>query len=108
MNINIQTIGRFHHQRSLHRILIKVEFSKDFRGHLAIARIYFAQLCMIVWKFVRVKIARYPEHTVVGTYTKLRHFFGYNEMVELFLLWELIAEPDPVVKDPENDIHQDP
>ena len=47
--------------------------------------------------FLRIIIAWNPECRMIAGHSKLRMFFFYNEVIQILLLRELIAEPQAII-----------
>ena len=65
----------------------------------------FGETGLHVVVLLRVVVAGNPPGSVVARHGKLRVLCLHDEIVEILLLWELVAETDAVVVDTEAEIH---
>ena len=97
MQIDIQPVGCLHLQRCLHTCWWK-------RSLRSIWSNCPLQQSANLWKlgfgiviFLRIIIAWNPECRMIAGHSKLRMFFFYNEVIQILLLRELIAEPQAII-----------
>ena len=100
MDVDIQSVIRFHLQRSLH-----TRFRKDGNGRISpIDSLFetspdFRQFRLLCFLFLRVIVARQPPGSMVSCHSKLRLLFLNQKISQLWLLGEFITEPYPIIID---------
>ena len=102
MNIDIQTIRCFHHQRRLHSIRIRCYAYCNISGTFhQFPVINLAERGSGIQVFIGIIIARYPECFMIAGQVELGQFIGNNKIFQIGLLWKFITETHAIFKYPE-------
>ena len=106
VDVDIQPVIGLHLQRRLHSGGRKHRHRRVLPVHcLLVKAAYLAQPAFLYILLLRVVVAGNPERLMVAGHSKFCHFLLYQKIVQILLLWELVAEPYSVVIHTESDYY---
>src|SRR5688572_6787564 len=106
MDIDVQSIIGFQHERGLHCVFVKKCFSMNFLCFPPTCSINLTQICSIIGEFIGIIISGNPECFVIATHNKLCQLLTNDKMIELILFWKFVPESDTIIKYTENHIER--